>query len=208
MLEQDFGYGGVMKRITPRREYDGEAGYPAASEDRLSRRAFFGRAGALAAAAAAAVTGVSVAGKRGEAARAQRGAGPASTGAAPTSIRLDLPYQQVIPGTDLRPERVEIFVSDKAIARFLQKYDERGGLQEAVTKVTAKAKAEDFYEGARLYQLEQRIARSLESRIRKRTGQRVPALDVMLHAGHGMHIRTAGVMIRPSRPIYPPHRSP
>ena len=142
---------------------------------------------------------------------APRGGSTGSAGsgqAEPTRIRIDLPYQPHVTGTDLRPERVEIFARDKDVVRFLGKSEERAGVQQAVTKVTVKAKAEDFYEGPRLYQLEQRIARAVEAQIRKRTKRACPTLDLMLHAGQGYRIRTGGVMIRPMRPVLAPHRSP
>lgn len=193
-----------MKNITPRKVYEGENGYPASSEVQLTRRGFFGRVVAT----AAAVAGVTQAGSRGEAAPTTGTTASSARSVEPTRIRIDLPYQQPVPGTDLRPERVELFVKDRELIEFLRRGEERAGLQAAVTKVTSKAKAEDFYEGQRLFGLEQRIARSVEAQVRRRTKRPVPRLDLMLYAGHGMHIRTAGVMVRPLRPVISPHRSP
>lgn len=195
-----------MKKVTPRQDYDGDAGYPGTSELRFTRRGFLGRA---AAATVAAVSGaVAVSAQEAGAAPAPRRAGSARQPVEPTRIRIDLPYQSPVNGSDLRPERVEVFVTDKELVRFFGKSEERAGLQQAVTKVTTKATAAEFYDGRRLYQLEQRIARSVEAHVRKRTKRSFPPLDLMLHVGQGYRIHTGGVMIRPRPPVVPHIRRP
>jgi hypothetical protein len=183
-----------MKPIRPERGYTGDDGYPAAEPEVFSRRGFLRRAAAATAAATGALAG----------AAAARTA-PARRASQVRPVRLDLGYQPVVVGTDLRPTAVDVFTRDPRAVGVLERSTERAGLQQAVTRVTQKITAADLYDGARLYRLERRIASALRDHLRRRLGRAVAAPDVMLQVGSGWRMRTAGVMIRPRYPQRPNH---
>lgn len=189
-----------MKRISPQRSYPLGEAYPTAADHAFSRRRFFG---GLAAAAAGVVGALAGPGK-GQAAPTRGAASPGVT-SEPTRIRIDIPYSSRSIQGDLYPQRLDVFTKDPALIRFFGDAKERAGVQKSITSATAKAIDEDFYDGKRLFALEQRIAKALAKQVERRTKRRVPNLDLMLYVGEGRrwHIRTGGVSIRPHRPRVP-----
>lgn len=171
-------------------------GYPSVADE--SRRCF------LRWAAAGAATGVvSATGESKAAARARRSSPGKPAKPVEKKITVSLPYNFRVGGGTLRAERLVIWTRDKRLARFLVNSAERSGIQQAVGKPLRKAPADTLFDGRKIYKLEQKVARAVARRYRKRTGRRAWHLDLMIHMGRRYPIRTGGVMVRPSRPFRP-----
>ncbi len=189
-----------MKRPPkPLDRYDGHADYPSTPNPLLSRRAFL--RGTTAVSAGAMLTGLSA-----RAVAVKPGADKRQR------VTIYLSRGSQIGKSGLRANKLDVFTSDKKLARFLGKYNEKNRIQQALSKQLRKVKAETLYDGKKLYRLERTLGGIVAKQYKKRTGRTIGQPDVMLSITRYYRFRRlGGVMVRPHRPRKPvirPRRKP
>lgn len=179
----------MKRRIDPVREYTDDAGYPSVNKEGLSRRDFFRRAVATTAAAAGAVAvsreGVAAPGRKDKDKRER------------VSVYLDR-YRR-IGATQLSPQKVDIFTTDKALTKFLRGSG-RNQSRDKMMKVLRKIKEDSLYNGKKLVELERKLSQAVAQEYRKRTGKLTRPPDLMLYVSPYYYRHMGGVVARPHYP--------
>jgi hypothetical protein len=184
----------MTHRRQPRREYDGDRGYPSLGEDALARRGFLERALAGASVAAGALVGAQAW------AAPRAGVRPTPPPSRPTreKVSVQLDRWRTITGSNYRFQSVDLYTWDPALARFLKEENDRGRLREVAMAPLAAATAAMLESGKLIYALERKVGERLAQHYRVRTKRSAAVPDVMLYVTQSYGYHTAGVMVRPS----------